>query len=410
MKILAVATAFESQKFVSGYPPKGARLFLRPDVEIARLSALSQDCEFIYRDERVELIEPDDCQLAVVRVDFNQEESARTLAERFWQAKIPVVVFGPQVTAWGRNAPSWVRHRVTGDITLIWDRIRQDFKNGTLQSNYITSQKPHYVVPRFIASQPTVMNNSYQAIQFIRGCSCPTPFRGLCPEYLYYGDRKAFRSKEEIIGEVVSLPKKHIHLLDDDVALYPDYYYKLFVLLWRYHRHWTVNASDRIFDYPQLIRVLAKAGVKIIFLNETFLNPRMELALKDESMVKWLYRRVKYLQTRRILVGTRFALPPSGADYQQIAVLLSRIDLDFIEPRFININTPGLPQLVSVSYHPLLRSDEPAWLKSRFYAFDRLMDRFCRRPRRVGFYSTGRYLIPYSFAYRQNFLEGIPYP
>uniref|UniRef100_A0A7V3PSR5 Uncharacterized protein n=1 Tax=candidate division WOR-3 bacterium TaxID=2052148 RepID=A0A7V3PSR5_UNCW3 len=409
MKILAVAAAFESQKFVGGYPPKGARLFLQPDIEICRLASLTNEDEFVYQDERVEIIGQGDFQLVLVRIQFNQEESARPLVERFTEIGIPVLVFGPQVTAWDdTEVPGWVKHMVRGDITLVWDRILQDCKSGKLQPLYSAPQEPHYVVPRFIFPQPLLMNNHYQAVQFVRGCACPLEFKKLCPEFLYYGERTAFRSRDEIVGEVVSLPGKYIHLLDDDVACAPDYYYKLFAHLWRYRRHWRVNAGEHLFDYPALIRLLSKAGVKIIFLNETFLNSRLEQALTSEAMVKYLYRRVKFLQSRRMLVGARLVLPATGVDFRQIANVLTRIDLDFIEPRFVAIDHEGQPRLVPVCYHPMVQSDEPGWLMSRFYAFDLLVDRFVRRPRRVGFHSTLWYLIPYSLAYRQNFLEGIP--
>ncbi|MGC9110938.1 MAG: hypothetical protein ACP5JB_03620 [candidate division WOR-3 bacterium] len=408
MKIVAVASTFESQRFASGYPPKGARLFLRPDVEICRLAALSPEVDFVYRDERVEVVEPEECQLAVVRIDFNQE--ARSVVERFTEAGIPVVVFGPEVTTWQDEVPAWVRYRVTGDITLVWRLVLQDAEAGRLQPVYSAPAAPHYVVPRFLVPQPKLMNTGYQAVQFVRGCACLPEHRQFCPEYLYYREQSAFRNREEIIGEVVSLPGKYIHLLDEDVARYPEYYYRLFALLWRYRRHWTVNAGERIFEYPQLIRLLSKAGVKIVFLNETFLNRRLEAALIDNKTVKWLYRRVKFLQSRRMLVGARLVLPAAGADYQRIATLLSRIDLDFIELRFVTVDGNSRMRLVPVSYHPLVQPDEPAWVKSRFYGFDLLLDRFLRRPRRVGFHSTAWYLIPYSLAYRQNFLEGIPVP
>ncbi|MGQ9708750.1 MAG: hypothetical protein ACUVUR_07765, partial [bacterium] len=245
---------------------------------------------------------------------------------------------------------------------------------------------------------------------FVRGCACPSKFRHLCPEYLYYQENTLIRSKEEIIGEVLSLPGKHIHLLDEDITRLPDYYYEIFNLLWSYRRHWTVNASDRIFNYPNLIRLLAKAGTKIIFLNESFLNPRLPKALKDYSSAKRLYRQVKLLQSRRLLVGAKLTLSESGDEYSDIADLLCLIDLDFIEIRFTCRQQNGSQVLVPVTYHPMLQPGEPAWIKSRFYALNVLFNRFCRRPRRVGFYSTGWYLIPYSLAYRQNFLEGLPYP
>ncbi|MEO0052534.1 MAG: hypothetical protein ABIK22_00040 [candidate division WOR-3 bacterium] len=406
MRILGVAAAPEPQQFIEGFPPRGARLFLCPDLEICRLAALTPDDEFVYQDERLQVITTSGYELVVVRVDFNCENSARVLTERFYEVQVPVVLFGPQVTAWGDNPPGWVRSRVCGDIVLVWDRIREDARQGRLLSCYSALQQPHYVVPKLIFPKPGMMNVNYQVVQFVRGCACPDRVRSLCPEFLYYGEQAAFRQKDEIIGEVLALPKKQIRLLDEDIARYPEYYYALFRILWRFRRHWTVNAGSRLFEYPQLVRMLAKAGVKIIYLNESFFDPWLEEALKSPAVAKQLYRRVKFLHARRILVGARITLPDSGVDYHRIAGLLVRTDLDFIETRFIDRNGRFVP----VRYHPMVQTDEPAWIKSRFYAFDSLVDRFVRRPRRVGFYSTIWYLITYSLAYRQNFLEGLDRP
>ncbi len=411
MKVLAIAAAVDAQRFVRGHPYKGAWLFLRPDLEICRLWATAPADEFVYVDERVAVVETgDDFDLVLVRMDFNQDNSARLITEVFERLKKPVVIFGPLATFWQNQAPDWIKHRVVGDITLVWEQIRADFANGRLRSVYFAPNRPNYVVPRMPVEGQTVLNTRYQPIYFVRGCSCPRDYKGLCREFLYYQENLFFRSRDEIIGEIVSLPFKHIHLLDEDVARFPDYYRGMFRLVWWYRKHWTVNASDRIFNYPDLIRLLAKSGTKVIFLNETFINSRLNLALRDERVVKWLYRRVKFLHSRRILVGAKLTLPASDADYAGVANLLCRIDLDFIEVRFLKVGFDGRQELVPITYHPMLQPDEPAWIKSRFYALDVLLNRFVRRPRRVGFYSTGYYLIPYSLAYRQNFLEGLPYP
>ncbi|MEO0004677.1 MAG: hypothetical protein ABIK49_01575 [candidate division WOR-3 bacterium] len=411
MKILAVATAFETQRFVKGYPPKGARLFLRPDSEISRLATLTINDTFVYLDERVEIVEPDSSfDLVLVRVDFNHDESARLIVEMFERTGKPVVLFGPQVTLWKETAPEWATHRVIGDITNVWGKIRSDAEKKCLQQVYISPPVPNYTTPHPALGKPMLMNTNYQTIYFIRGCFCPEDVKSLCPEFLYYQENRLKRSKEEILGEVLSLPKKHIHLLDDDIASEPDFYYEMFRLLWGYHRHWSVRCSERIFEFPDLVRLVAKAGAKVVFLDESFVGAKLQQALSDERVVRWLYRGVKFLQSRRLLVGTRLTLPVRGGSYDKIASLLRRIDLDFVEVRFFEVGRDGEKRVVPVRYHPGVEADEPARVKGEFYSFGALFDRFLRRPRRVGFYSTGWYLIPYSLAYRQNFLEGVPYP
>ncbi len=411
MKILAIALAPEAQQFIKGYPPKGAWLFLRPDTEISRLATLAINDDFFYLDTRVQQLVPsNEYDLVLARVDFAQEKIANWLVEEFSRINQSVVLFGPQVTAWNNAPPEWVTHRVKGDITNIFTEICNDARRQRLKSVYEAPNQPSYTVPKQGIGKRPVMNYTYQTIQFVRGCACPEDLRSFCPEYLYYQGKVLLRPREEVIGEVLSLPGKHIHLLDDDIARFPDYYTELFRLLWNYHRHWTVTAGDEIFRHRNFIQLIAKAGTKIIFLNETFLNPRIPQALKDATVVKRLYRRVKFLQSRRMLVGAKLTLRVDEPNFPGIARLLSRIDLDFVEIRFIASQADGKTTLVPVSYHPGLKPDEPAWVKSHFYSFTALVDRFVRRPRRVGFYSTAMYLIPYSLAYRQNFLEGVPYP
>ena len=297
---------------------------------------------------------------------------------------------------------------MVGDITDVWPRLRTDAESGHPQPVYIASDRPGYVSPRQVKVN-IEMDSSRQTIQFVRGCFCPEPVRTLCTEHLYCGSNTLIRTPDEVVGEVITLPRKCIHLLDDDVAALPDYYAELFSRLRNYHRHWVVNASDRLFDQPRLIRLLSKAGTKVVYLNESFLLGRLHRAASSHQLVHRLYRRVKSLQASKMLVGARLIMPvePSiPTDYDKIASVLRQIDLDFVEPRFVQPDG----SLARVVYRPMVTSAEPAWLKNRFYSMEMMIDRIVRRPRRVGVFTTAAYLLPYSAAYRQSYLEGLPWP
>ena len=415
MKILALALADDSQRFLKGYPPRGAWLFLQPNLEISRLAEfVAGTDELVYQDQRVQALEWNGTEdICLIHVGFGQENAGREIVGKLKQTRIPFLLFGPLVTAWANKTPSWATHRVQGNILNIWHEIKADTMAGKLKETYRSPCQPHYFPPHPQFGHQPEMNTRQQVMNFVLGCSCPEPLRQFCPEYLYYGENILFRAKEEIIGEVVSLPRKHIRLLDEDIAREPDYYYDLFRTLWNYRRHWTVTASDRLFNHPELIRFLAKAGTRIVILNETFLMDRLEKAQTDTRLVKMLYRRVKLLQTRRMLVGTKIALrltPGHSFDFEKIASVLYRLDLDFIEMRFFAPSKNGTYRLVPVMYRPTLSRTDPAWVKNYFYAMESVLNRLARRPRRVGFYTTAKYLLPYSLAYRQNFLEGIPFP
>jgi len=409
VNVLAVALADEAQRFVRGYPPKGARLFLQPNIEVMRLAALLQHSDHLrYLDERVEAAELPDHDLCLVHVGLGQEDRARELVHNWSGSGYTPVLFGPQATSWRESAPAWCRPRVVGDITDIWPRLRADAESGHLQPAYAASDRPGYVSPRQVRVN-IEMDAFRQTIQFVRGCFCPEPVKPYCTEHLYYGSNTLIRAPEEVVGEVLTLPRKRIYLLDDDVAALPDYYSELFSRLRNYHRHWIVNASDRLFDQPRLIRLLSKAGTKVVYLNESFLLGRLYRAVGNHQMVHRLYRRVKSLQASKMLVGARLIMPLEPGmptDYDKIASVLRQIDLDFVEPRFLRPDG----SLARVVYRPMVTSSEPAWLKNRFYSMETVTDRIVRRPRRVGVFTTAVYLLPYSAAYRQNYLEGLPWP
>lgn len=409
MRILALALTDEARRFVSGYPPKGARLLLQPGLEVCRLAALAGRAdEFRCLDERVDPLEVEGVEdLVLCHVGLDLTDSARAVALRY--PNLPLVFFGPEATRWA-SPPEWVRHRVSGDITAVWTEIVRDAQSGTLKTHYAAPRQPRYVVPKRGPESSPKLTADSDSISFIQGCGCPPETRGFCTDFIYYSTELNIRTPEEVVGEVISIPGKHIRLLDDDVARFPEYYRHVFRAVWNYRRYWTVNASERLFQYPGLVRLLAKAGTRMIMLNDTFLTGRLERAVGDDRLVRWLYRRVKFLQSGRMLVGARLTLRlRPGIDYEALARVICRIDLDFLKTRFIESGPDG-ERLARVTYRPMVQQSEPSHLLNRFLGVGAILDRAIRRPRRVGFYTTARFLLPYSLACRQDFLEGLPDP
>lgn len=413
MRIAALALTDESRRFVAGGSPRGARLLLTPNIEISRLAALVAGVDHLrYLDERVNLLELDGTDdLVLAHVPLGAEQSAHRLAERWNSGRAPLLFFGPAVTTTPEPDLQWMRHRVIGDILNVWPQVRTDVLAGRLAGTYRSEPKPvHSVVLPGFSSSPD-MNTEYAAVSFCRGCACPDYLKPLCTEYLYYGNTICHRPAEEIVGEVLTLPGKAVTLLDEDVARFPEFYSRLFTHLYDCRRHWFVTASVRLFRYPNLIRLLSKAGVKSVLLDETFISDRLEEAIVNPRLVHEFYRATKTLQSRRILVGARITLDVKRSHtlgYEPIARILLRADVDFILTRFFRRDPSGAYRLVYPEYRPDMSGTDPARLRQCFYSLRACLDRLIRRPRRVGFYSTLAYLLPLSMAYRHQFFEGIP--
>lgn len=416
MKILGVKVCEDSCRFIKGFPPKGAFFFIRPNIEFARLaSVLSPDDEFTCIDERIEEFDPnlvasEGYDLVLLYCDFGDETRAQKITSELKLRNQKSAVFGPLPSFW-KEIPNWTDIVIKGNILSVFN----DLQNGFNKKVYEGKKEPVYYPAQSLlfTNKRFLLNIRFQAIQAVLGCFCPEKLKPFCPHYLYFGQRIKKRDLKEVIGEIVSLPYKHIHLLDDDLANFPDYYREFFSWVWDYRKYWTANTSPKIFDNPNLIRLLRKSGIKVLFLNEDWLNLR-EFNIREKR------RQVKYLQSNKMLVGTRAALflnPEETVDFDKIFLRIRRLDLDFLELRVfsnyethLNSEKRGVAEPLKTRYHPEILPTQPQWLKNRFYSLSSILNRIVRRPRRVGFYTTLVYLLPQNLAYRQNFLEGIPYP
>jgi len=390
----------------TGNLARGAGLLLYPNQEILQVANFIPEGDFSYFDERVERLPWE--KLGEVILIYTPlivpKSKIREMAEAIRAKGKVVILFGPRISIDEEMARGF--SFVRGNILNCFGEIKQDLKMGRLAEVYNAKDAPTYLLPRWDL-MPHFFSR-YQSTTFILGCFCPKQFRPFCTQALYYNNRIKKREKEEIIGEIITLPHKRVFLQDEDIAADVEYYREIFFSLWSYKKEWIVNASMAILDYPDYLTFLSKVGVRVIFLTEDFITSD-ELYSLDERLAKKKRREVKRIQSERMLVGLRIGLfLKEGVFYEPIARNLRLIDPDFIELRFFQKDKEA--SLVYLSYHPLITPQEPLWLKSSFYSFRHILSRLLKRPRRVGLYTTLFYSLPFNLAYRQNFLEGIPYP
>jgi hypothetical protein len=407
--VTALALATDAQRLRPGYPPRGSYLSLSPNVEICRMAtAVAPTDTLTYVDERVSAVRSlPAADLTMVHAGIGCHTAARRFAASGLGDGM-VVFFGPQATAWGDSPPEPIRHTVLGDAALAWPELRPAIESGTLPRVCRALPAPGYVQPDWSIARVPGLDARYQAIQFARGCGCPAESAAFCPERLYFEDAVRLRGADEVIGEVISLPGKLVHVLDDDVAAVPDYYTDLFRLLWHYRRHWTVRASVRLFRHPELIQALSRGGTRVVTLDESFLRPLVRDGDLSDGTVRALYRGVKALQSSRMLVGATVTLPPGEVrDRRPLLAAIRRSDLDFLKVRNATVGADAALEVGEAGYAPNIPPTDLSWVKGGFYSMGGIFDRTLRRPRRVGFYNTLVYFLPMSLAGRQDFLEDI---
>lgn len=385
--------------------PIGARYFLYPNLEFQQIANFLSEPESSYFDERVGKV-TDEVLGDFVFIYTPLEVSPRKVTEfaiRLQEKGKKVILFGPLVSKERTSFPPHLPS-IRGSILNIFPKVKEDLLKGNLAQSYDAGSNPTYFSYRWDLKIPR-LNSIHQAINFILGCFCLKELKPFCPQAIYYGDRVKKRGKEEILGDILNLPYKRVSLLDEDITSDIEYYQEIFTSLWQFKKEWLVNASSAILTYPNFLRFLGKVGIRLIFLREDFL-PSIELYSLNQKLAQEKRKEVKRIQSERILVGIKIALfLKEGVDYEPIFRHLSLIDPDFLEIRFFRDKNP-----VYLTYHPLIGQNEPLWLKSRFYSVRSILLRLVKRPRRVGLYTTTFYALPFNLSYRQNFLEGIPYP
>lgn len=428
MKVLIVAPADESRRFKHDLPAKGSRFFRRPNYDILRLSALivPQD-ELTYIDERVEELDLDrPFDVILVYADFDLESRAVEIATAFQRRGQRVVVFGPMANILPQTLSNKVYTVVVGDMNNIWPSIRTDVAMDKLQRFYTAQRTPRYTPPEWELGRKPGFEKQFQAVQAVLGCFCPQVVKHLCPQFLYYGDNTHIRPLPEVIGEILSLPLKQVFFLDDDVAHNPDYYYRLFSQAWSFRKEWFVQAGPSIFDCPELLKLLPKAGVRVIFLNEDWLtDDGIFQACQNRSYFLKKHREIQLLHSLKMLVGVRLVLKrrEGSLDFRGLSKCFYRLGFDFLELRvFAPISKkPGQSPIGDrfstkdfmfwpEVFPPTQFPTGFLWLKDQFYSFNSIFDRSIRTITRVGIYTTFRYFFLMNLAYRQNYLEGIPYP
>ncbi len=387
--------------------PKGAKYFLYPNFEFCQIANFFTEEEVSYFDERVAKIPEEKLGLYVfiytpLNISFQR---VREIGERLEKKGKKVLLFGPLISKRPDLAGNFPY--IKGSLLNILPEIKRDLAKGELKKEYIANRFPNYLLPRFDLNLSSV-NRIHQMSSFVLGCLCPKDLREFCPYGIYYGEEIKRRDKEEIVGEILTRPYKRVNLLDDDIAFDFDYYFKTFSLLWQFKKEWIVNASAQILKSPQYLRFLSKVGVRVLYLREDFLGSDEVYSL-NRSLAKEKRKGVKRIQSERILVGLKIALfLREGVDYEEIFQNLKLIDPDFLEIRFFRKGREVSQE--NLIYHPLIKREEPLWLKASFYSFRSILSRLFKRPRRVGLYTTFFYSLPINLAYRQNFLEGISYP
>jgi radical SAM superfamily enzyme YgiQ (UPF0313 family) len=282
LALIAPAVVDETKRGMQG------RVFQLPPLALATVAASTPkhiDVEIV--DEALEPINYDcDADLVGITTLTRFAPHAYTIADRFREKGVKVVMGGMHPSALPKEAIKHCDSVVIGEAEGVWNRLINDFEHKRLKKYYhnkgfvdlstvCTPRRDLYKKERYLFTHFT---------QTTRGC----PFNcGFCSVTKFFGRTYRTRPVGAVIKEIREMKTKFVGFSDDNIFGNRIYAHKLFSALKYEGIVWLSQASLNITDSPKLLRMAARSGCKGLFIglesadcesltqmNKSFLKPQ----------------------------------------------------------------------------------------------------------------------------------------
>lgn len=198
------------------------------------------------------------------------------LAQIYREKGVPTVMGGIHVSMMPQEALQFCDAVVIGEAEKVWPQVLADFEAGCLQQEYRGDWPDLTDLPN---PRREVLNESHYgwgSIQTSRGCPMDCAF---CSVTAFNGRRFRRRSLDAVIAELKQIPQNKVLIADDNIIGYSKS-----DLEWTRAFFTRIIAEDirKIFfaqtsilfgEDRDLLRLAAKAGLKIVFVGMESVNP-----------------------------------------------------------------------------------------------------------------------------------------
>jgi len=198
------------------------------------------------------------------------------LAQIYREKGVPTVMGGIHVSMLPQEALQFCDAVVVGEAEKVWPQVLADFEAGRLQKEYRADWPDLRDLPN---PRREVLNESHYgwgSIQTSRGCPMDCAF---CSVTAFNGRRFRRRALDAVIAELKQIPQKRVLIADDNIIGYSKS-----DLEWTRAFFARIIAEDirKIFfaqtsilfgEDREVLRLAAKAGLKIVFVGMESVNP-----------------------------------------------------------------------------------------------------------------------------------------
>jgi radical SAM superfamily enzyme YgiQ (UPF0313 family) len=217
-------------------------------------------------DENIDTIDYDNhADLVGIGANTSEIQRAYRICDEFRKRGVPVVIGGIHASALPEEAAQHADSVVIGEAEGLWEKVIDDFRDGTLAKFY-----QHKMFPDIsVLPQPDrkVLNNkrylTKNVFQLSRGC----PYRCIfCSVTEFFGNTYRVRNDDQVIKEIENMDGNFLIFVDDNIFGDPGYAVRLLEKMIPLKKKWVSQCTLRLANNTRLLELAAKSGCMGMFI------------------------------------------------------------------------------------------------------------------------------------------------
>lgn len=232
-------------------------------------------------------------------------ERGYQISKEFRSRGVPVVLGGVHATLLPDEAKEHCDVLVIGEAENTWPALLEDFEKGAMKEFYRSERKPSLdCLPE--PRRDLVNNHLYVRIPKVevsRGCPHNCSF---CSTTRFFGNRMRYRKIQDVVDEVKRLRTKFVFFTDNNIIGNPQYAKRLFKALRGARVKWVGQASLKLAEDIELLKLARKSGCVGILVGFESLSVESieKMGKKAVNKVKEYKRAIKRIHRHGIgLIG-----------------------------------------------------------------------------------------------------------
>lgn len=241
---------------------------------LASLTPSNYDIKVI--DENIEPFEFIEADIVGITAYTSSVTRGYEISQMYRERGITTIMGGIHVSMLPDEALEYCDAVVIGEAEDVWKQVIKDFEDGRLKNKYYGTWAE---LDKILPPRRDILQSDYYkwgSIQTSRGCPMNCSF---CSVTAFNGRRFRRRSMDAVINELEQIPQKNVMLTDDNIIGHSENdkeWAKTFFTKIKERgikKYFFAQASIQFGEDPELIKIAAQGGLKVLFIGIESVNP-----------------------------------------------------------------------------------------------------------------------------------------